>query len=138
VEPDGRCRAAKRDGSPCRAPAGADGFCRMHDPSVAGDVAAARARGRAHRGPKVSGGAIRTVPAADIPFGGAPATLDEAAQLSAWIIQAILTGKVDARTGREAVMAVNALKAVIATRDLSAHKLAALKADLLRELRAKA
>jgi hypothetical protein len=35
-------------------------------------------------------------------------------------------------------MAVNALKAVIATRDLSAHKLAALKADLLRELRAKA
>jgi hypothetical protein len=109
----------------------------MHDPAVAGAVAAARARGRANRRPKVSGGAIRTVPAADIPFGGAPQTLDEAATLSGWIIQAILTGKVDARTGREAVQAVNALKAVIATRDLAQHKIGQLKAELLKELRAK-
>jgi len=78
---------------------------------------------------------VRTVPAADIPFGGEPKTLDEAAALSGWIIQAILTGKVDARTGREAVLAVNGLKGVLATRDLATHKLAQLKADLLEELR---
>jgi hypothetical protein len=134
------CRATKADGAPCRAAAHASGYCRMHDPALAAEVAAARARGvaRARVTRPPSAARVRTVPAAAIPFGGAPATLDEAATLSGWIIQAILTGKVDARTGREAVQAVNALKAVLATRDLATHKLEKLKADLVRELRGKA
>lgn len=138
MDNDRRCRAVKRDGSRCGVVAGVSAatmLCRMHDPAVSGEVSAARARGRANRQVRSAGAVARTVPAADIPFGGEPKTLDEAAALSGWIIQAILTGKVDARTGREAVLAVNGLKSVLATRDLATHKLAKLKADLLRELR---
>ena len=138
-----RCTALKRDGTPCRVTAAVSpttGLCRMHDPAERAAVAAAAARGRAaaNRHRKPSEARARTVPAADIPYGGEPKTLDEAADLAGWIIQAILTGKVDARTGREAVMAVTALKAVLATRDLAAHKLSTLKAELLGELRGRA
>ena len=134
---DTRCAGMKSDGAPCEARAAASGFCRMHDPdpAVAAEVAAARARGNTSAKRTPSAARVRTVTAADLPFGGEPKTLDEAASLASWIAQAILTGKVDARTGREAIQAIQAVKAVIATRDLSAHKLAALKAELLRELR---
>ncbi|MDG7041503.1 MAG: hypothetical protein JRN22_00425 [Nitrososphaerota archaeon] len=40
-----RCKSNTRDGSPCRAWAGEDGYCFSHDPALAAKRAEARAKG---------------------------------------------------------------------------------------------
>jgi len=53
-----RCRATKRDGQPCGSWAGSDGFCFVHSPERAGDVAAARRKGGAARHGRVIGAIV--------------------------------------------------------------------------------
>lgn len=44
-----RCKAIKANGAPCGSFASASGYCFIHDPEHAGDVAAARRKGGAAR-----------------------------------------------------------------------------------------
>lgn len=75
-----------------------------------------------------------TVPLADQPFNGAPRDLDQLDVYAAWLVGAIVSGRVDPRIGREAAAAVNVLKGVLAAKDLTAHKVEQLKKKLLKEM----
>jgi hypothetical protein len=49
TNPKHPCRATRRDGQPCQAPALADGLCFAHTPSQAAARAAGQAKGGRHR-----------------------------------------------------------------------------------------
>lgn len=130
------CPGIKRDGTPCasevRCPSGS-GACPSHcscpDCSTRRSKAVAKA---AHNRRATA----RTIPAAEQPFGGKPQDLEQATEYGAWLVGAIASGELDARVGRECAAALNVLKGVLASRDLSAWKLEQLKKKLFKEINA--
>jgi len=130
------CPGTKADGSACRSdarcPTGS-GFCPAHCGCAAcvASRAAAVAKGARNRGTKA-----RVIPSAEQPFGGKPNDLDECATYGAWLCGAIAAGEIDARVGRECAAALNVLRGVLASRDLSAWKLEQLKKKLFKEINA--
>ncbi len=100
----GEAGGITKAGTPCRARLNlspTNGRCLQHDPErveVARDMrlAGAHAAGKAQQKAKAA-----------LPDGvpGIPKTLDDAARFSAWTANAILEGKIDARTGEAAIKA---------------------------------
>ncbi len=114
-------------GTPCRSPLGLgeNGLCMNHDPdrqAVAREVRAAggRATGAARRAARV------TLPG-DVP--AVPKTLDDAARYFAWLTNAIVTGRLDARSGHEAAFALKGFQSAAEKRDLQAE-ITKLRAEL--------
>lgn len=87
-----------------------------------------RPRGARNKSP------VALVPAAEQPYDGKPQDLEQATEYAAWLVGAIVSGRLDPRVGREAAAALNVLKGVLAAKDLTAHKVEQLKKKLLKEM----
>jgi len=73
-----KCKAETQNGTPCRAAAGADGFCAFHSPAHGKARATGRKRGgERHRTPKVADSSAVKTPIRDVP--GVMQLLDVAA-----------------------------------------------------------
>jgi len=104
----------------------------MTQPIAASAVDPPRGRGRpkgVRNRPKVA-----LVPDAEQPFAGKPQDLEQATEYAAWLVGAIVSGRIDPRVGREAAAALNVLKGVLAAKDLTAWKVEQLKKKLLKEM----
>jgi hypothetical protein len=77
---------------------------------------------------------VNLVPDAEQPYGGKPQDLEQLTAYGAWLVGAIVSGRLDPRVGREAAAALNVLKGVLAAKDLTAHKVEQLKKKLLKEM----
>jgi hypothetical protein len=117
------CSGTKSNGEPCQSTLGLspDGLCLNHDPArrdqvQANRAAGGRARGEASRARRAAREALPPSALADAP--AMVETLDDAAKALAWIAHAIITKKIDARTGHEASYALNGFKAAAEKRDL--------------------
>ena len=102
------CKATKKNGQPCRVPAGPDGFCIHHSPARAATRADARRRGGLRRAAVLA----RKTLADD----GKPLALPNAEAVRALLadtIKNLLTGKLDCRVAATvATLAGAVLKAL--------------------------
>src|SRR4051812_41625149 len=116
-----RCKARKRDGSPCRMLPRPSGYCFAHDPSLA----EARAEGK-RRGGRVSGNrSSRVLPAdtPDIPL----RTMDDILVANELTYNQVRRGQIDARTGNCLAVLCQVQRRVIEGGDL-ARRIADLEA----------
>ena len=114
-----RCQATTQAGAPCRAFATGGVYCRVHDPSQAEAVRAARARG----GAKAS--QLRALR-------GRRAKLETPGQLLAFtgrLIQDLVEHHLDPDTGRAALYGINVAAQLLKTHQFE-ERLAALEARL--------
>ncbi len=124
---DNRCRGFRKDGQPCASTLGLSpaGYCLNHDVErveAAREVHAAggRATGAAKRAARV------TLPP-DVP--PVPKTLDDAVRYFAWLTNAIVTGRLDARSGHEAAFSLKGFQSAAEKRDLQ-REIQKLRAEL--------
>jgi hypothetical protein len=114
------CQATASHGGRCRAwaPGGAD-FCRVHDPSKAAEVQAARIRGAE------KAGRLRLLR-------GKRRRLEDAGRLAVFLsdlVEDVLAGRVNADVARCAIYGASVLRQVIETSELE-RRLAALEAAM--------
>ncbi|CAN5872334.1 hypothetical protein BH11GEM2_BH11GEM2_06720 [soil metagenome] len=116
------CNGLKNNGEPCGSTLGLSpaGRCLNHDPErqeaarqvrIAGGIAA----GKSKRERRAAAGAKGVFPD-DVP--AVPKTLDDATKYYAWIVNAVATGRLDARSGHECSFALHGFRAAAEKRDL--------------------
>lgn len=115
-----QCEHIKADGGRCGAkgnlrstPAGLR--CLWHDEGRRREAKEARRRGQKSAVRVRTKGNVRTVEVEEAP--AMPKTLDEVADWLAWLAVAVVTGRVDARTAKEATTAVDKLRLALKDRD---------------------
>lgn len=125
------CVGFKASGDPCGATMGlsAAGLCLNHDPERRAAANAMRAAGGRAKGAaaRAARDARAILPPDDTP--SAPKTLDDATKYFAWIVSAVTSGRLDARSAHEAAYALNGFKAAAEKRDL-AREIKALRKQL--------
>jgi hypothetical protein len=133
------CRGVKANGEACRAALGLiDGLCLTHDPDRQAEASAMRIAGgkAAGESKRAKREAARAAVPADVP--AVPKTLNDAMRYFAWNTNAVVTGRIDARTGHEAAYALNGFKAAAEKREMQ-EQIAELRrqiADLSKPRRA--
>jgi hypothetical protein len=127
------CVHVKDDGSRCgqwQSLSPVNGKCIWHDPERSKEAATARRRGgigASKFSRAVKARAAQVVHPADAP--PPPATLQDCATWASWLAHAVVTGRLDARTCKEGVTAINSLRGSVEKLDLSART-ARLEAEL--------
>ncbi len=114
-------------GTPCRSPLGLgeNGLCMNHDP--ARKAAAHELHAAGGRASSLAARARRVALPGDVPK--VPKTLDDAVRYFAWLTNAIVTGRLDARSGHEAAFALKGFQSAAEKRDLQAE-ITKLRAEL--------
>lgn len=114
------CRGTTKGGTPCRWAnnLSEDGLCAAHDPARQEESRAIRVAGGKSGGRRSRAARNAAQEKAPLNVPPAPKTLDDATRYFAWIVNAVATGALDARSGHECAYALNGFKAAAEKRDL--------------------
>jgi hypothetical protein len=114
------CSASNAAGEPCgqTSTVGASGLCIFHDPARAKEAAAARRRGLERSREVVLDRAAREPVAETDPVPALEQTLAGVARYQAWVIVALASGKLEAKTAGSLTYGLGNLKALLEKRDL--------------------
>lgn len=134
------CGATKADGTPCGVRANLretpDGpRCLWHDPGRREEAREARRKGQRATVEARRKERVRTVEASEAP--PMPKTLDEVTAWLSWLAFAVVTGRIDARTAKEATTAVDKLRLALKDRDRIDERLKEAHEKLTRALEMK-
>jgi antirestriction protein ArdC len=99
------CSFVMASGRGCRSPVGKDGgLCLFHDAARARKASEARSKGAATTNAKRAATAVRVAELDALP--NKLESLEDAAEFGSWIVIAVTTGVIDARTAAEASRAL--------------------------------
>ncbi len=119
------CKGKKKNGQPCGATAGADGYCFRHRPGK--DAAAARkeASARGGKGGRMAPPTLDESEVESISFDGAKSITDFCCRVAQWV----LSGQIDAKSGNCAILAASTALRSLDTGELE-QRLMALEQQL--------